>query len=102
MELLADAKADGAVKLVQTQIENTIAQLTGMLSGGLGGQPVPVGAAGPGGAPGPEGELPMMAPPIIDQATIASEMGEQQLRVDLVTKAYGTALPNRRVPTDVD
>jgi hypothetical protein len=36
-ELLADAKADGAVKLVQTQIENTIAELTGMLSGGLGG-----------------------------------------------------------------
>jgi hypothetical protein len=103
MELLSDAKADGAVKLVQTQIENTIAQLTGMLSGGLGGQPVPVGGpAAPGGAPGAEGEMPMMAPPIIDDALIASEQGEQQLRVDLVTKAYGTVLPNRRVPTDVD
>jgi hypothetical protein len=100
MELLQDAKADGAVKLVQTQIENTIANLTGMLSGGLGGQPVPVGAA-PGGPPGgPEAGGPMLPPPIIDMATIATEQGEQQLRVDLVTKAYGTNLPNRRVPTE--
>lgn len=98
MELLADAKADGAVKLVQTQIENTIANLTGMLSGGLGGQPVPVGNATPG-APGAEGGQ-MLPPPVIDEAFIATEMGEQQLRVDLVTKAYGTTLPNRRVPSD--
>ena len=100
MELLQDAKADGAVKLVQTQIENTIANLTGMLSGGLGGQPVPVGAA-PGGPPGgPEAGGPMLPPPIIDMATVATEQGEQQLRIDLVTKAYGTNLPNRRVPTE--
>ena len=102
-ELLADAKADGAIKLVQTQIENTIANLTGMLSGGLGGQPTPVnpGAGGNmsvGGAAGPEG-MPMGPPPIIDQATIASEQAEQQLRIDLVTRAYGTTLPNRRVPS---
>ena len=99
MELLADAKADGAVKLVQTQIENTIASLTGMLSGGLNGQPVPVGEAG--GAPaGQEGAPPMMAPPIVDGALIASEQAEQQLRIDLVTKAYGTQLPNRAVPSE--
>jgi len=98
-ELLSDAKADGAVKLVQTQIENTIASLTGMLSGGLGGQPVPIGAAG--GAPaGEDGVPPMMAPPIVDDALIASEQAEQQLRIDLVTKAYGTTLPNRRVPLE--
>jgi hypothetical protein len=100
-ELLADAKADGAVKLVQTQIENTIAELTGMLSGGLGGQPVPMGPGQPGGPPaGAEGEgLPPMPMPIIDQATIASEQAEQQLRIDLVTKAYGTVLPTRRAPS---
>ena len=106
-ELMADAKADGALKLVQTQIENEIASLTGMLSGGLGGQPTPVdpslggnmgtGAAQPGGAPA----APMMMPQI-DEAAIQSQMGEQQLRNDLVTKAYGTTLPNRRVPTDYE
>lgn len=98
-ELLMDAKADGAVKLVQTQIENTIANLTGMLSGGLNGQPVPVANATPGGAPGGEAG-PMLPPPIIDEAFIMTEQAEQQLRVDLVTKAYGTQLPNRRVPSE--
>jgi hypothetical protein len=100
-ELISDAKADGAVKLVQTQIENEIASLTGMLSGGLGGQPVPVG--GPAGAPGGAGAgepAPPMAMPILDDAGIASQQAEQQLRIDLVTKAYGTTLPNRRVPTN--
>jgi hypothetical protein len=98
-ELISDAKADGAVKLVQTQIENEIASLTGMLSGGLGGQPVPVG--GPSGAPGGAGApAPPMAMPILDDAGIASQQAEQQLRIDLVTKAYGTTLPNRRVPTN--
>ena len=98
-ELLADAKADGAVKLVQTQIENTIANLTGMLSGGLGGQPVPMAPGQPGGPPPKEGEMPLMPMPIVDQATIASEQAEQQLRIDLVTRAYGTTLPNRRAPS---
>lgn len=106
-ELLQDAKADGAVKLVQTQIENTIAELTGMLSGGLGGQPVPMGPGQPGG-PAPTGkgkegaEMPPMPMPIIDQATIASEQAEQQLRIDLVTRAYGTNLPNRKAPSSDD
>jgi len=100
LELLLDAKADGAVKLVQTQIENTIASLTGMLSGGLGGQPVPIQNATPGGAPGGEEGAPPMMPPLIDQATIASEQAEQQLRIDLVTKAYGTTIPTRKPPSD--
>jgi hypothetical protein len=94
-ELIADAKADGAVKLVQTQIENEIANLTGMLSGGLNGQPTPLGAPG---APGAEGAPPTMLPPVTDQASMAIGQAEQQLRIDLVTKAYGTTLPNRRVP----
>ena len=105
-ELMADAKSDGALKLVQTQIENEIASLTGMLSGGLGGQPTPVdpslgGNMGtPGGAPGAP-QQPVMQPQI-DEAAIQSELAEQQLRMDLVTKAYGTTLPNRRVPTDYE
>lgn len=102
-ELLADAKADGAVKLVQTQIEQTIAELTGMLSGGLGGQPVPMAPGQPGGPPaGAKGDQNMapMAPPIMDEATIASAQAEQQLRIDLVTKAYGTTIPNRKGPLD--
>jgi hypothetical protein len=43
-----------------------------------------------------------IAPPILDPATMQAEMGEQQLRVELVTKAYGTVLPKRRVPDEDD
>jgi len=101
-ELITDAKADGAIKLVQTAVENEIASLTGMLSGGIGGQPVPLGAPGgapAGGAPGGASPMPM-APPVIDMATMQAQMGEQQLRAELVTKAYGTKLPQRRVPSE--
>lgn len=103
-ELIEDSKADGAVKLIQTAVENEIAALTGMLSGGIGGQPVPLaGGPGPQGAPGAPGQEPMpMAPPVLDPATIQAEMGEQALRVELVTKAYGTQLPQRRVPEEDD
>jgi hypothetical protein len=100
-ELIDDAKSDGAIKLIQTAVENEIASLTGMLSGGIGGQPVPLqGGPGPGGTPGaPQAPMPA-APPVLDPATIQAELGEQQLRVELVTKAYGTQLPQRRVPEE--
>ena len=105
VELMADAKADGALKLVQTQIENEIAALTGMLSGGLGGQPTPVSpemGGNMGNQPGQPNGMPPMIAPIMDEAAMQSQMGEQQLRNELVTKAYGTTLPNRRVPTDYE
>jgi hypothetical protein len=41
-----------------------------------------------------------MMGPKMDEAGMMSQMAGQQLRVDLVTKAYGTTLPNRRVPTN--
>jgi len=98
-ELLDDARADGALKLVQTQVENEIMSLTGMMSGGLGGQPVPMG--GPEG-PVPGAPVPGQAPPvpIIDQAAMEVQMGEQALRTQLVTEAYGTVVPPRKVPND--
>ena len=105
-ELIDDAKADGAIKLVQTAVENEIASLTGMLSGGIGGQPVPVNPAAGGNmmngpAQGGEG-MPMMAPPVLDPVAMQAEMAEQQLRAELVTKAYGTQLPQRRGRNDND
>lgn len=103
-ELIADAKADGAIKLVQTAVENEIASLTGMLSGGIGGQPVPINPAAGGNMGSQPGgpAAPPMAPPVLDPAMIQAEMGEQQLRAELVTKAYGTKLPQRRVPDGED
>jgi hypothetical protein len=99
-ELIEDAKSDGALKLVQTQIENDIMMLTGMQSAQLG----PGGApAQPVGGGTPEQGVPQsVLPPVLDDATIAAQMGDQALRANLVTQAYGTQLPQRRVPEDYE
>jgi hypothetical protein len=95
-ELIEDAKSDGALKMVQTQIENDIMTLTGMQSAQLG----PGGApAQPVGGGSPEQGVPQsVLPPVIDDATIAAQMGRDGIRANLVTQAYGTQLPQRRVP----
>ena len=100
-ELMDDATADGALKLLQTQIEQEIMELTGSAPG-MVGQP-PTGGAAPGGAaPGPDGGMPPVMAPTIDEALMAADMGEADLRNKLVTEAYGTVLPQRRVPEDYE
>lgn len=93
-ELQDDAVADGALKLIQTQIEQDIQSLTGALPG-QAGQPGPAGASGGAGA---EPIAAPTEPVVMDDATIAAQMGDQAIRSKLVTDAYGTKLPQRRVP----
>lgn len=93
-ELLEDATADGALKLIQTQIDNEIMSLTGMVAGADGSsQPM---------QPGPDGQMPQApqsaAPQVLDPAQIEAQLGESALRNKLVTEAYGTQLPQRRGP----
>jgi hypothetical protein len=98
MELLEDAKSDGALKLLQTQIEQEIIQLTG----GMAGQPGADMTAG-GGAMTAGGGGALQAagvPPIMDGADMQAQQGEALLRTNLVTQAYGTALPRRRPPEE--
>jgi len=97
-ELLDDAKADGALKLLQTQIENDIMNLTGMQSPQGKEAASPVEANPETGQGIPQSTL----PPVVDAASIEAQSGEQQLRVNLVTEAYGTSLPNRKVPRDYE
>jgi hypothetical protein len=96
-ELMDDAVADGALKLLQTQIEQEIAELTGTMpnpeTGGKPGQPLEPGVAA--GAPA-------VLPSTIDEALAAADMGEADLRNKLVTEAYGTVLPQRRVPEEYE
>jgi hypothetical protein len=94
-----DAKADGALKLLQTEIQNEIASLTGMLAG-PDGTPTPV-MGGPEGNT-PQAPQPNAASPILDEAEQALQMGEQAVRTRLVTEAYGTQLPQRRVPQEYE
>ena len=97
-ELLDDAKADGALKLLQTQIEQEIIQLTGGMVGQPGADMTAGGGAGTAGGGGALQAAGM--PPLMDGADIQAQQGEAALRTALVTEAYGTALPRRRPPED--
>lgn len=96
-ELKDEAMADGALRLLQTQIEQEIMQLTGT----AGMDPnAPGGGAGTAGGGAPMG-TPMQqagAPSIMDVADGVAKQGEAAIREKLVTDAYGTKLPQRRVP----
>lgn len=110
-ELMEDALADGAMQLLQASIAAEIFELTGIMPGqdgemtqqqtadqtestkesttAAGGKsvenktttPVPVGPRTP-----------------IDPAALQQMQGEQNLRTKLVTQAYGTKIPLRRMP----
>jgi hypothetical protein len=45
---------------------------------------------------------PGAASPVIDQAQMFAQMGEQGIRERLVTEAYGTKTPQRRVPEEYE
>lgn len=96
-ELLEDAKADGALQLLKSTIEAEIMQLTGVM-------PVP---GGPSQMPptnteqnsaGAKSEVPQMPAPPVDIAGMLDLEGEENLRTQLVTEAYGTKIPQRRAP----
>jgi len=86
-ELIADAKADGALQLVKNQISAAITSLTGMLPDGS----MPPGAVPGGGlGPGPTGQPGVITP--FEEQTL------QQVQTELVTGAYGTKIPQGRTP----
>lgn len=95
-ELMDDAVADGALKLLQTQIEQEIMELTGTM---------PPEAGPGGGAPsGAGGTAPVVSAPepTLDGALVEADMGEADLRGRLVKEAYGTVLPQRRNPDEYE
>ena len=96
-ELQDEAMADGALKLIQTQIEQDIVALTGSAPAQTG----PGGPSAPGGA-GAQAPAAPTEPVLLDDATIAAQMGDDKVRTRLVTEAYGTQLPQRRVPQDYE
>jgi hypothetical protein len=99
-ELIDDAVADGAFRLIQTEIENEIMTITG----GAAAPDATPGAPAAAGAPaGQEAAAPSAPQPILDPATLDNvTAGEANLRQRLVTQAYGTRLPQRQVPQDYE
>lgn len=91
-ERISDAKADGALQLIQNQIAASIASLTGILPGG---EAPPGAKPGDGTGPGPFGQPGVISPL---EKGVLEEL--QQVQVDLVTNAYGTKIPQRRTPDE--
>jgi hypothetical protein len=89
-ELISEAKSDGALNLLKAQIQEAITTVTGQVpspDGGMAPAPVPAGME-PGVTPG-------MATPLSAQLVAG-------LQSELLTKAYGTKLPQRRNPDEDD
>ena len=98
--LIDDAKADGALKLVQTEIANEIMTLTGMVPGpdGSAAPLSPEQAAGMAAGGGSPAQSPLLEGDVV----AGLQMGEQNIRTRLVTDAYGTKIPQRRVPDEYE
>jgi len=84
-ELMDDAKSDGSLAMLKSQINAAIVGLTGILPDGSGEQ-----QTGPDGQP--------MAPQMTPEAAMFEQQSMAKLQNDLVTKAYGTKIPQRRGP----
>lgn len=91
-EMIEDAKADGALKLLQTTLQKQIMEMTGMMPG-------PDGSAMPMMNDGVDGEMGGDGAPT-DQAQMVSMEGEAEIRNELVTEAYGTKQALRKVVGD--
>jgi hypothetical protein len=86
-ELIADAKADGALALIKQQINSAITSLTGMMPDGT----LPPGAApGDGTGPGPLGQPGIITP--FEEQTLA------QIQNELVQGAYAPKISQVSTP----
>jgi hypothetical protein len=106
-EQIDDAKADGVMNLINTQIQSEVANLTGMLPGNAEdpASMLPTDGGGSNGGPGggmnskPKAQTPeSKLAPMLDPDAVMAQQGEQGIRNDLVTRAYGTKAPQRSVP----
>ena len=95
IELIEDSKAKGVLQLMEAQMVSAITSLTGFQPSTASVEPGPgTGEAGAGVGPGPDGQAGIVTP--FEAQTV------QALAEELITKAYGTKLPQRRNPDDQD
>ena len=100
-ELIADAKSEGALNLVKAQISKQLMDLTGMMVGPDGSAtPMDPMMMGDGDVLG-DGQLGPQGKGEDAQADAAVQQeqfqAEDSIRTSLVTEAYGTQLPSRRI-----
>lgn len=102
-ELMEDAKADGALKLLQTQITKEIVELTGMIPGedgaSAGMPPLDDSGMGTDANGNPTGSPePQMPQPIEDVTDVLEANNEYEIRKQLVMSAFGPQAPLRQTP----
>ena len=97
-ELQADAMAEGALNLVKVQVQKQIMDMTGFMAGPDGtATPIDPMMMGDGDTLG-DGQLgPQGSDPEAEEVAQESFAAEEEIRNTLVTEAYGTKLPMRRV-----
>jgi len=99
-ELMDDAESDGALNLLKVQIQKEIMDITGMMPGPDGSaMPLDPMMLGDGDVVGDgiEGPQETASSPENQEAMAYNEMGEAKIRETLLTQAYGTKVPQRRV-----
>ena len=101
-ELKNDRIADGALQLLQIQIQKQIMDMTGMMPGPDGASAVPLTPTPMGdgdilgdGMSGPETDENAQSPENQEERGI-EQQAEAEIRNKLVTDAYGTKIPQRR------
>lgn len=99
-EMMDDARADGALQLLRTEISKQIIDITGMMPGPDGmATPMDPMMMGNGDVLGDGAQGPPTGQ--VDNEMLSEMSGEAQLRTQLVTESYGTKIPQRRA-TDPD
>lgn len=97
-EIMEDAKANGALQLLQTEISKAIQDITGMMPGPDGmATPLEPMMAGTNDLVGDGAPAGTNQP---DAAAMVDLESEAEIRNELVTQAYGTKMPQRRATDD--
>jgi len=99
-ELINDAKSEGALKLVQTEIQKSIMDITGMMPGPDGtAMPLEPTMLGDGDVLGDgvagEQTAESMGNPMLN-TNLLDEQTEVDIRNDLINEAYSIQIPQRR------
>lgn len=97
-ELVEDAKYQGALDMLKAKIQQTVLATTGIVMGE--GEPENQQATkNPDGSTSPP-ERPEPSPGVANVLGKFGEMQDAALFNDIVTKAYGTKIPQRRTPDE--
>jgi len=94
-ELVQDAKEQGALDMIKTQLQSVILNVTGIMPGEGGGPVDSQDDSGTSGGPGGQAGSP---PAGVTQIGVINAEAINKLMTDLVTQAYGTKMPQRRNP----